>query len=360
MGSVAYVLLLSPPPGVASLLQRVGRGSRRVSESRVGYVYDSEAERKVHRALLGLAGAGDLAEEKYAFRPSVLVQQALVLAGGEGYVTAAALAATLPPEIRETPAGRDLEEILYAMLDAGLFEPPRGGRFVLAERTERTYDLGLLHSSFATPPEKDIVDRMTGEVIGRAAFTELSRKVSLGGRGRRVVAEDRDRILVDPSRAGRPPKFATHGRPSLPFRTARGIVERLGVAPGEIVQAPFGDGVILLHGLGSAGALLLADALVRMLGREAVRDAGALAAVLHEPLTELPAPAPEAVEVLVTEQEAGLAKAAAMGRHHAVLPDDIRRDAVRRVTRIDDVAAFLRAARLTTRTEPAPAFWADL
>lgn len=360
VGSVDYVLLMSPPPGVASLLQRVGRGNRRIRESRVGYVYDSEAERHVHRALLGLAGAGDLAEERYAFRPSVLVQQALVLAGKSGYVTAEALAEALPAGVRATPAGRDPERLLFAAAGAGLLEPPRSGRFVLAERTERTYDFGALHSSFEAPPEKDVVDRMTGEVIGRAAFTEPSRKMSLGGRGRRVVGEDRDRVLVDSWKGARPPKFATHGRPSLPFRTARGIVERLGAKPGEIIQAPVEGGAILLHGLGTAGALLLADALVRVLGQDSVNDVGALSAILRAPLTVLPALSPEAVEDLVEEREAALAMASGMGRYHSVLPADIRKEAVRSTTRLDEVAGFLRDARLTIRADPAPAYWADL
>ncbi len=360
IGSVDYILLMSPPPGVASLLQRVGRGNRRVRESRVGYIHDSRAEQEVHRALLGLAGAGDLAEEAYAFRPSVLVQQALVLAGGDGYVTAKALAAALPPEVLSTPAGQSLDEILSAAAAAGLFEPPRSGRFVLSERTERSYDLGTLHSSFLAPPEKDIVDRMTGEVIGRAAFSEESTRVSLAGRGRRVVAEDRDRILVDSWKGTRPPRFATHGRPSLPLRTARGIVTRLGAAAGEIVQAPFEGGAVLLHGLGSAGALLLVRAIVDEYGRGLVRNAGALSMVLREPLPDLPRPTPEAVTDFVTKQESALAKAASMGRYHAILPADIRRDAVHRATSIDEAADFLRDARLVNHPDPAPDFWADL
>ncbi len=102
------------------------------------------------------------------------------------------------------------------------------------------------------------------------------------------------------------------------------------------------------------------DALVRELGRGSVRDAGGLAAVVREPIDLLPGPTPEAVEELVATREAGLAEAAGMGRYHPVLPTDVRRDAVRIATRLDDVADFLRDARLSTRSEPAPAFWADL
>ena len=59
-------------------------------------------------------------------------------------------------------------------------------------------------------------------------------------------------------------------------------------------------------------------------------------------------------------QEAALAQASGMGRYHAILPDDIRRDAVRSATRIDEVAEFLRGARLAAHPDPAPTFWADL
>lgn len=346
IGSVDYVLLTKPPPGVASLLQRIGRGNRRTGESRVGYVFETDEEREIHRALLKLAAAGDLAESPYAFRPSVLVQQALSLGGAAGYVTAEDLAAALPPEVAATPAGRAPEKVLYAAADAGWFEAPRGGRFVLSPRAERMYDRGVLHSTFEAPPEKDVIDRLTGEVIGRAAFEDSGRKVSLGGRGHRVVTEDRDRILVDSWGGSRPPKFATEGRPSLPGGTARAIAGERGAGPLEIVQTPTEDGFLLLHGLGTAGALLLARGLVDLVPKRAILEVGPLFARLAEPLLELPCPEADDVEKLVDEAEHDLASATSMGRFHGVLPPDLRRDAVRRATALDETAAFLRNARL--------------
>ncbi len=360
IGSVDYVLLLSPPPGVASLLQRVGRGSRRVRESRVGYVFDSDAERELFRGLFGLAARGDLAEDRYAFRPSVLVQQALVLAGSRGLVTAGDLLGILPPELRTAGMEKDVPEILFAAVDAGLLEPPRSGRFVLSEKMERAWDRGSLHAAFQASPEKNVVDRMTGEVIGQAALGGESPRLSLGGRGRRVVLEDRDRILVDAWSGARPAKFATHGYPSLPFCTARGIAAHLGIGDEEIVQAPTAAGTVLLHGLGTAGGLLLADALTSLLGRGSVREVGALAVLLPEPLPALPAITPEEVADFVTRCEPVLAMGSAMGRFHAVLPKELRARAVRAATALDDAAAFLRAARLVNRPDPAPAFWAKL
>ena len=82
------------------------------------------------------------------------------------------------------------------------------------------------------------------------------------------------------------------------------------------------------------------------------------------PLVEVQTPAlglsPEEVEELVKQQESALAQSAGMGRYHATLPDDIRRDAVRSATRIDDVADFLRGAQLVNHPDPAPDFWVDL
>ena len=49
-----------------------------------------------------------------------------------------------------------------------------------------------------------------------------------------------------------------------------------------------------------------------------------------------------------------------MGRFHALLPEELRRDAVRRASALDEVATFLRNATLTDREDPAPAFWSEL
>ena len=360
IGSVDYILLTAPPPGVASLLQRIGRGNRRTGESRVGYVYESDAEKETVRALLSLAADSDLAEAPYAFRPSVLVQQALSLGGAAGYVTEDELAAALPEAVLRTPAGRDLGSVLRAAAVAGWFEPPRGNRYVLSERSERLYARGVLHSSFEAPPEKDVVDRLTGEVIGRAAFAGEDRKVSLGGRGRQIVLEDADRILVDRWGGSRPPKFVTRGKPSLPGRTARAIAGKLGAGPREIVLAPSEEGYVLLHGLGTAGALLLARHMVEEIGKSAVLDIGPLVARLAGPIGALPRPEPEEIERLVEDHARDLADAAGMGRFHHALPEDIAHDAVRRAAALDESAAVLRNATLTLLTSPAPPVWADL
>ncbi|HHI67807.1 MAG TPA: DEAD/DEAH box helicase, partial [Planctomycetes bacterium] len=143
IGTVDYVLLMEPPPDVSSLLQRLGRGARRTKEARVGYVCAGSKDRVLFRVLLELASRGDLAEDPYAFRPGVLVQQALVLAGSEDHVEASMLERILPPSIREDLAGTTMEEILDAASEAELLEKAGAGRYVLSEKADDLYMRGL-------------------------------------------------------------------------------------------------------------------------------------------------------------------------------------------------------------------------
>ena len=365
IGSVDYVLLSGPPSSVSSLLQRIGRGGRRSEgPARAGYAFTDEAERMLFRALLGCAARGDLCADATDFRPSVLVQQAIVLAGGRGTVTAEDLRATLPDDVRAGLPVDAPEQILGAMVEHEMLEAPLAGRHVLAARTEAAYEMGRVHGNIDDDPNVQVVDRLTGDVIGEVARSRPGNRerVQLGGRSRRPVREIDGRLLTDASGAEGPARFRPRSAPALTFAFGRAFASDLGVAPDELVQGRLGTRTVLLHGLGALGGLFLSERVKASVGKDAVLGTTPMVLVLSVPLTEMPRPSEADVVRHVRAHEKRLARVLGMGPYHRKLPVELRLASVRRCSPLDAVASFLRDARLTIRppSEDVPLFWSGL
>jgi ATP-dependent Lhr-like helicase len=359
IGTVDYVLLLTVPPGVDSLLQRIGRGNRRTGMSRVGYVYESEAERLLYRVLVERAVRGDLCAAPYALRPGVLVQQALVMAGGAGYVNADGLARAIPPSMRRELPEDAPAAILERAAEAGLLERAPGARYVLGEGAERRYAAGRLHGNIDSPREVDVVDRLTGEVVGRIAGGPEPPELRLGGRGRRLVVARAGQVLTDSVGGGGAARFAAHGVPPVSFALARAVTAALGLAPGEVAWARTEAGCLVLHGLGTAGALLLGQLVAERLGKRRVLRVTPFTLLLSRAPGALPRPDPAQVTRVLGAREGRLARLCAMGPYHRHLPSGMRRAAVRAAADLDHIAAFLAGAGMR-EVAPAPRLWLDL
>lgn len=322
-----------------------------------------EGQRRYYLFLLERAAAGNLLADPYTFRPSVLVQQALVLAGGRGHVTAKVLAEVLPVALRPGFRADVTARILEAMVEEDLFEPPRGGRYVLAESSERQYEAGRVHGNIEPDAAIEVLDRLTGDIVGtiapRAAADPSS--LQLGGQGWRAVRESEGRLLTDATREASPVRFTPRRVPAMGHCLARAFAEALGAPAGIILQGRVGADVVLLHGLGAAGMVLLRAGLEQRHGKSFVRRASPMVFLLGAPFENLPRPSEAEVSRLVAHHEKTLAGLYGLGPYHRVLPADIRRAAVRAASHIDEAARFLREARLgTDLEEEAPAFWRAL
>jgi ATP-dependent Lhr-like helicase len=361
IGTVDYVLLVSPPPGVDSLLQRIGRGNRRTGIARVGYVYDSEGERLLYHMLLERAVRGDLCAAPYAFRPGVLVQQALVLAGSAGHVTSEALSRIIPPALLSEFPGDTASLILERLTSAGLLEHAPGGRYVLTERADRRYAAGRLHGNILSIEGVNVVDRLTGDVVGAIAPGAEPGAVRLGGRGRLAVAVRERAILTDVTEGGGPARFIPRGIPAVSFALARALASELGVGEKHVLQGRIGNVHVVLHGLGTAGAALLATLAAGVVGKARMRRVTPFTLILTAPLANLPRPGPEDVARVVSSRERRLAALCGMGPYHRYLPTALRRAALERAADLDGVARFLGQAALASAPESkAPPVWLEL
>ncbi len=353
IGTVDYVLLMSPPPDVSSLMQRIGRGGRRTGASRAGYVLAHPADAILFETLFSAGAGGRLLGRDYAFRPGVLVQQALVLAGSRGWVDGASFRKAVAAPFWEEVAPTTPEEILGAMADAEYLESSSGRRFVLGEERERRYERGALHSNIDDEVTQDVIDRMTGDVIGHLNAQQPQSKLGLSGEGREVVVRREGRILTDRTGPEEAARFAPRGAPTCSFAQGRAVARRVGAAPCDLV---LGEGLgshFLLHGLGSVGGLWLHQALDRLHGRGFVERSTPYVLRLRGPLDALPPSDAPAFEAFVAQHEPKLAAIASMGPYHDVLPEALRRRAVARAAELPALQAFLETARLVPLAQTA-------
>jgi len=349
IGTVDYVLLVEPPPSVSSLLQRIGRGGRRGESTRVGYAFADAAQKLLFEVMLRAGKRRELCEAPYVLRPGVLVQQALVLAGGSGHVTAAQLERVVPGAIRgELPRGFG-EDVLRSMEGAELLEPSRGGRHVLSGTAERRYDLGKLHSNFTRPPGLSIIHRLTGDVLGELDPHQLaSGNMQLGGRSWRAAREVEGRLLVDQTAEGESAGYAASDSPCTSLALARAVARELGAGEAEWLQGRVGSAIVLLHGLGTLGGLVLAAHLARELGSGAVSSPTAFTLKLARELKAVPLLTDGDLRHFAKRHEARLARALGMGPHHHQLPDSLRVGAIERALEAEQLVE--RIAGATVRT----------
>ena len=346
IGTVDFVLLAGPPSGVSSLLQRIGRGGRRTSATRAGYAVADAGEELVCRLLLRRAARGELLGADYAFRPGILVQQALVLAASEGWVDARRFSAAVPAALWADALPLGPKELLDHLAEEGLLEAPRSGRYVISEHAERRYDSGTLHSNIEDESTEEVVDRLTGEIIGRVAAAG-GRRMYLGGAARRIVKRSGGRILTDVAGAAESPTFVPRIGPCCSFAQGRAVVGALGVEPDEIRQVPIEGSTIVLHGLGTVGSLLFGDLVRDEAGAGIVERLSPYVALLARPLERIPRCTAERARELSTLHEESLSKVLAMGPWHRHLPAGLRVQAVARAGALPRVCEFLETARST-------------
>jgi hypothetical protein len=363
IGTVDYILLFDVPADVSSLLQRMGRGGRRGDSTRCGYVVQNKSDAHLFETMFHLGKAGILCGAPYGFRPSVLVQQTLVMACSQAYITLADVKRMVPLDIMQELGLNSAGALLDQMVANDLLERAGSDRFVATEDIEARYNRGSLHGNIADSPSVSVVDRMTGDIIGRIQSAD-TQKIEVAGMNRHIVKGGGDRILTDAAGGGAAPaRFRSTGSPSTSFLLARAVVTGLmgggagkGLSPqeheGQLIYAlDQGPNTMLVHGLGTVGSLLFAHQVRR---KVRVLQSNAYSTTISGGLVELPRPSGVQVQKFVKERIADLAKLASTGPWEKAVPSSMREEAVRRICGVDQVAGFMQVARLKEVTVPGP------
>lgn len=343
IGSVDYVLLVGAPADVSSLLQRIGRGGRRGDATRFGYATEDPSERHIVRTMTALGAGGRLCSGPYGFRPSVLVQQALVLAG-RSYIEAADLLRAVPEALWPGTDRAWAHALLVHLAEHGELERSGARRFVLAEELEQRFDRGTLHSNIGDTGGLEVVDRITGDSIGTVE-PPASRSLAIGGGARRIEGSTAGRLLTDATRRAEATYFRPSMGPNVSRELAREVVESLGVPAAAFGRFQFAGRLRIVHGLGTVGAKALAMLLEGAGASIAAEDITPYSLEGRRLPTEVPPPLDGFVDGFLAKHFAWLERRTAPGPWAKAVPRDWRVASVREALGLDDLREAIARAR---------------
>jgi len=345
IGDIDVVLLIGPPGSSASFLQRIGRGNRRGSITRVALFDRTPLERLLFAALRadpspptpspahGERGSGD----DGAFRPSVAVQQIFSLLKGSPTGTVRLAELDLLFEGMAAPA--DLGAIVARLEELEYLAPGRPGEWRAGPRLNALIDnqgrpscpRGI-HSNIQSGggPVLEVRDQGTGAVVARVDQQWLDRPVvTLEGRPVDIAWYDDEAMWVTPHRRGDPAARLRYrsARQLLSYRLAARLPAQLGLPPGTapIVASP--DGWWLFHWLGDVYGHALFDLLRYRIPASETAQPG-ICIHLDEAPRALPTWTAFQVRRHVEDNYRALEPMLALGPFHDLLPGRLRRAAV--------------------------------
>lgn len=206
IGDIDAIVLAEVPWSISSLLQRIGRGSRRMPRNRVFAMYGSADEQMLLERMFHVAMAGYLEPVDYSHDPSVVVQQVF-------------------SSLYASPCGLTDRHLLNLF---GGFCPEDELRDILShlvksewiEKWNETWrattvlmDLGAkgeIHSNIPSNKVVAVIDVSSRQTIGEVQYP-VDKIFVLGGRVWLVVREAFERLYVKPAKGGiATAKFKSH------------------------------------------------------------------------------------------------------------------------------------------------------
>ena len=263
IGTVDEVALIGPPSTPSSFWQRVGRGGRRASTTRVLCLPRSPREHLRFEALLNMThraalGPPDLSPS-YHFRPSVLVQQvfSLLKQSPTGGIRFADLRRVAPSEVED----QTLRRLFDHLTASHYLRAWRPGEWQPGELLGVLADSHEIYSNIGGEPlGATVVDAYSGRRIARAEHPRRKGEMLLmGGRPVEVAWRDRHSFGVNRGkhRVGEVLRFRTAPQ-AVPLELAQGVAAQLELAAGEIPLLAEGSGLWLFHFWGDIYGKLLA------------------------------------------------------------------------------------------------------
>ncbi len=193
IGDVDLVVLDSPAPSVAALLQRVGRGNRRTDKTRLMMCSGSTVEALIHSAMLIAARNDDLGDPERGPQFAVARQQlASYIFQAPDRSRPRAQIVGLLSELLPTV---DATALLDHFIDTGEFREDRSGFRLGDDWLDRT-SRGEIHSNIQDAGGYDVADARTGVQIGKGIRSQRGRGIGVAGRLLEVKGWDDFRILV--------------------------------------------------------------------------------------------------------------------------------------------------------------------
>lgn len=331
IGDVDAVILFRPPFNVSSLLQRIGRGNRRLQNGlyTIG-VYLDAWERLLFETFIDCAREGRLYDKRYTPCLSVLPQQIVSYLFQRRRIgtTRDALRRIFQPLLGNNPV---LDQVFNHLCREEVVVERRNGVYFLSSALERKVELGKIHSNIQEKSfgQYQVIDVTNGQEVGTVFFV-LERFV-LGGRSWETVErrEKEKRLLVKPLAAISPSTkvFEGTGTGGYYYQLAEFLKSRIfpGLKAGEFPYFIEGGQVYLIHLLGATYGGLLAEALFRE-GRAVTDMEGKLFILPAEKngLARFPLPSREAIKSVVRDNLARFEDSLGSGAFFYLLPENLQ------------------------------------
>ena len=196
IGDIEAVVLISPPPSLSALLQRMGRGNRRRGELVAYGLYQDEWELTFFNLLFELAQLGWMEDENPPLYLSVAVQQIL------SYLYQKRRIGATPEAVQRilSPLGLELTDVMELLIHLEKIEfvqSPGGGVYWLGPRAEAIAERGFIHSDIdRSQGSYQVFDLKSGREIG--SIETLSPQFVLKGRSWEVERKDGSKVFVRP------------------------------------------------------------------------------------------------------------------------------------------------------------------
>ncbi len=257
IGDIDLVALDGPPPDIAALLQRIGRGNRRTRRTRVLPCAQSDADAIVLSAMLESAREGELGPIEWGPNYAVAIQQvaSFILQGPNR----ARPRSSLKGLIAECAPSIAADALIDHMVRNGDLDEDIDGIRLGETWRERT-DRGSIHSNIDAPLGTIVVDEVTGETLAVGIDYRGGAGLQVGGRNlearrwgnnRLEVRQTADKIVTDDS-------WGYQSRGAMKGVSQPDAVRRyLGLPENEWPILAEGNGVVVFHFGGARRSALL-------------------------------------------------------------------------------------------------------
>ncbi|MFW6173042.1 MAG: DEAD/DEAH box helicase [Elusimicrobiota bacterium] len=198
IGDIDIIGLVSPPPSVSSLLQRIGRGNRREDITRAIGIYSNDKEKEEFKLFFHKAELGEIEQLDKGPCLSVGVQQVfsyLYQRKFEGLYEE-----DLVSLLIQLPMKRDQAEFLIDKLRNDEYIVVHRNKLFPSRKLLDLGDKGFIHSNIPGGFELQVVDESSGKSIGNIERVEsLNKDFMLSGKKWTVMGVDTDKVRVAPS-----------------------------------------------------------------------------------------------------------------------------------------------------------------
>ncbi len=180
IGDLDLVVLDEPAYDISGLLQRIGRGNRRTSQTRVMPCTSSELGALIHESMIKAAKDGWLGPDTNGPQNGVAIQQIM------SYIfqspTKRRSRKSIENLLAECASEQNQSLLIDHLIENHQLDEKPDGLWLVPDWLDKT-EYGKLHVTIEETPGLDVIDRQTGEAIASDIDYKSGKYMNIGGKG---------------------------------------------------------------------------------------------------------------------------------------------------------------------------------